>query len=268
MSFQAMAWASEQTTGSCVRKAVLYAISNHANKDGECYLRVSTICEEAEVGDRAARLALTDLEEMGLLGKERPRRADGTLGILRFTLPLPARRAAGLQALDADGPTAPHAASPPAADAAQEPVLDLDLNRVVQEQDLDQDLDLAAPPQTRAERDSIWDALTAIFGDARTRSAKSLRGRIVSSLLEAEATVEQIRASPEAYRARMPGGTTFTETALEKHWSLLLVPVENVKPTGPNMKYGRRDVSSRELLELADRLQAERLETERKALAP
>ncbi len=255
MSFQAMAWASEQTTGSCVRKAVLYAIANHANKDGECYLRVSTICDEAEMGDRAARLALVDLADMGLLDKERPRRADGTLGILHFTLPLPARNADGLPAADAVGPTAPHAASPAAADAAQEPVLDLDLNPVDQEQELD--LDLAAPPRTRVERDLIWDALGAIFGAPLTRSAKTLRGRIVSSLLEAGATAEQIAASPEAYRARMPGGTTFTETALEKHWSLLLVPVENVKPAGPNMKYGQRDVSSEEFYALADRIEAE-----------
>ncbi len=132
-----------------------------------------------------------------------------------------------------------------------------------------EELDLAAAPPTRVERDSIWDALDAIFGAPLTRSAKTLRGKIVTSLLEAGATVEQISAAPDAYRARMPGGTTLTETALEKHWSLLLVPVENVKPTGPNMKYGRRDVSSGELLAWADRLESERLAAdEGRQLAP
>ena len=64
----------------------------------------------------------------------------------------------------------------------------------------------------------------------------------------------------------MPGGTTFTETALEKHWSLLLVPVENVRRSSTE-KFGRRYVSSAEMYAKADQLEAERLADERKALA-
>ncbi len=48
-------------------------------------------------------------------------------------------------------------------------------------------------------------------------------------------------------------------------------PLENfrIKETaGPNMKYGQRDVSSEELLALADRLDAERFADERRQLAP
>lgn len=78
------------------------------------------------------------------------------------------------------------------------------------------------PGETDGERAAgIWDALTETFGSAETETARSLRGKIVRSLLGAGATGDEVRAAPERYHARMPAGTTLTETALEKHWGLL-----------------------------------------------
>lgn len=71
-------------------------------------------------------------------------------------------------------------------------------------------------------RDALWDALTDVFGPAETKGARSLRGKMVTSLIGARATPDQIRVSPLLYRRVMPDGTIFTETALEKHWPLIM----------------------------------------------
>ncbi len=88
MSFQLMAWASEQTTGSPTRKAVLLALANAANHHtGECFPAVERICEETELGDSAVRRALAALVEQGLIGRARRRRQDGSLGTYTYTFP-------------------------------------------------------------------------------------------------------------------------------------------------------------------------------------
>ena len=76
-------------------------------------------------------------------------------------------------------------------------------------------------PLEIANRNETWDALTGLFGEAATETAKSLRGKIVRSLKGAGATPEQIARSRELWRRKMPPETTFTETALEKHWGFL-----------------------------------------------
>ena len=273
MSFQAMAWASEQTTGSCTRKAVLYALANHANREGECYLKVSTICSEAEVGDRAARTALTVLEMDGLLKKHRKRRADGTLGVLHFTLPLPARNADGLPALDADGPAA--------ADAAQEPGSSLE--------PIDQDLPPSTSPQVfvgklnvRYHSQIVATWISHAPPLMRHRDTYMAAGKTRSAVERALNTypVEDIAEAIRSY-ATVLGGS---EYRWDYSWPLVEFlnrgldkfvpearPLENfrIKATGngPNMKYGRRDVSSAEILALGERLKAERIEDERKQLA-
>jgi hypothetical protein len=47
-----------------------------------------------------------------------------------------------------------------------------------------------------------------------------------------------------------------------------LIKAQSAPSSGPNMKYGRRNVTGTEMREIADRLQAERLAEERKQLAP
>lgn len=78
-------------------------------------------------------------------------------------------------------------------------------------------------------RDQIWDALTAIFQEPTTESAKSARGKVVRSLKGAgDATPTEIHKRWNRLKREMPG-VTLTEHALEKHWHTLTdAPAPNV----------------------------------------
>lgn len=69
-------------------------------------------------------------------------------------------------------------------------------------------------------RDEVWDALSALFGEPTTRTAKSLRGKVTASLREAGADGAEIAARARRWPKLFPQAT-LTETALEKHWDLL-----------------------------------------------
>lgn len=59
--------------------------------------------------------------------------------------------------------------------------------------------------------DSIWDALTAEFGEARTKSERGRRNRAVGELRQADATPEEIQIAVAYCRRNF---TTFTEMAV------------------------------------------------------
>ncbi len=67
MSFQAMAWAIKQKTGSTPRKLVLLMLANFANEDFECYPSISKIAAECEMSERTVLRAIKALEEEGLV---------------------------------------------------------------------------------------------------------------------------------------------------------------------------------------------------------
>lgn len=82
-----------------------------------------------------------------------------------------------------------------------------------------------AAPAAR-QRDEVWDALAAVFGDPVTDGERRLRGKIASSLKRAGATgldvSRRIRAWDEHWRPDGKGvSPTLTLTALEKHWTAL-----------------------------------------------
>lgn len=88
MSYQLMAWAAEQTTGSITRKAVLLSLANAANHHtGRCFPSVERIARETEASERTVRRALDELESAGLITRERRRREDGTLGTYEYAFP-------------------------------------------------------------------------------------------------------------------------------------------------------------------------------------
>lgn len=245
---------------------LLLAIADNADDRGVAWPSQETLAEKMRMSVRQVRRISGIVEASGAVTTRRRRNGSKTHIIYALTIPGGQDVLQGQDVLPGDDFQPDISAFQPDIAMSAEPSI---------EPSQGQELDLAAPPRTRTRRDEIWDALAAIFGEPATQTAKALRGRIVSSLLGADATVQQIQDSPAAYRARMPSGTLFTETALEKHWSLLLMPLEVVKMQGPNMKYGRRHVTGTELRAEADRLQAIRLQaeqitaaTERKQLAP
>lgn len=71
MSSQAVAWAIVHKAGSMSAKACLLSIANYANEYGECWASQATLAEGAECSVRQLRRVLADLEELGLIERER-----------------------------------------------------------------------------------------------------------------------------------------------------------------------------------------------------
>lgn len=83
-------------------------------------------------------------------------------------------------------------------------------------------------------RDGIWTALEDLFGKASTKTARSLRGKLVKSLVGAGATYTEVKfranAWPKLFPARNGPPITLTDTALEKWWGQLGRIVETGQP--------------------------------------
>lgn len=74
-------------------------------------------------------------------------------------------------------------------------------------------------PRTAA-RNPVWDALTEIFGEATTETARSRRGKVCRSLTRTGADHDEILRRARLWPRHFEGAT-LTETALEKHWDAL-----------------------------------------------
>lgn len=79
MSFQAMAWAAAQKTGSPARKALLLAIANYADEDGVCWPSRETLAEDSEQSIDSVDRHIKELEAAGFIKRSARagRRADG-----------------------------------------------------------------------------------------------------------------------------------------------------------------------------------------------
>lgn len=64
---------------------------------------------------------------------------------------------------------------------------------------------------TERPADEVWDTLTELFGEVRTKSERGRRNRAVGELREAKATPEEIRV---AYAFCKKNFTAYTEMAL------------------------------------------------------
>lgn len=69
MSWQASTWAVEQITGAAARKALLLALSNHADKAGVAYPSIKTLAAESEQSIPSVRRHLDELEDRGLIAR-------------------------------------------------------------------------------------------------------------------------------------------------------------------------------------------------------
>lgn len=69
MSWQASTWAVEQITGAAARKALLLALSNHADKAGVAYPSIKTLADESEQSIPSVRRHLDELEDRGLIAR-------------------------------------------------------------------------------------------------------------------------------------------------------------------------------------------------------
>ncbi|SIT50476.1 hypothetical protein BN2476_830047 [Paraburkholderia piptadeniae] len=78
MSFDALAWAWNQKTGSSGRKATLMGVAQFADEDGYCWPGQRMLAEYTEQGERTVREHLVWLESNGYLSRCARKRPDGT----------------------------------------------------------------------------------------------------------------------------------------------------------------------------------------------
>lgn len=83
-----IAWARGVRTGSPSRKAVLVALADHCNDHTlRCDPRLDLLADETELSLTTVKRAAKELVESGLIGRERRRRADGSLSVYTYTFP-------------------------------------------------------------------------------------------------------------------------------------------------------------------------------------
>lgn len=203
---------------------VWVAIQLHARPGGKSPFpgerRLAQMCG---VSVPTIKRAISELVTSGHLSVERHRQSSGVFRGNSYTL-----RAPGIT--DDPRSVSPGITGDPSPGITGDPT-EVDRNlSIAERQSLSGAID---PPKRRSPRpgDPLWDALTEVFGPAVTRNARSNRGKLVQSLLEAEVDPEWItRKSRDAWRKTMPDGATFTENALEKHYGLLIGPTRVTCP--------------------------------------
>lgn len=80
MSIPAINWACRQTSVRGVTKYVLFILCNRADDHLFCFPSIRSIMADTGLGDTAVRQALATLCDEGLIRRERPRKADGSMG--------------------------------------------------------------------------------------------------------------------------------------------------------------------------------------------
>lgn len=257
MSFQLMAWAAEQKTGSPTRKAVLLALANCANhQTGRCDPRIGRIAAETELGESTVRRALGELVDAGLIERDREIRRDHTFGGYAYRFP---------HLLAASTPPLGESDGPASAASGPEPGKDLEPGRPKPDARSEQIASVTAKWSELAP--PLIEHRESYFSDAKTKAAI---GRALRTY-----PVEAVVAAVENYATVLAGD----EYRWDYRWTIVdflkrgldrfvpeAQPLRNFRVRGE--KFGRRDVSSREFTDVADRLKAEREASERRELAP
>mgnify|MGYP001809868668 CR=1 FL=1 len=78
MSYSAMAWARSIKTGSATVKSVLLAVANYADEEGICWPSQEQLADDTELSRHSIMRALDQLEDMGLMSRDRRHRKDGS----------------------------------------------------------------------------------------------------------------------------------------------------------------------------------------------
>lgn len=78
MSIEAIKWAFDFEAKNSSEKAILLALANYAGGDGRCHPGQENIAKKASCTDRTVRAVLADLEERGIVARERRVRKDGS----------------------------------------------------------------------------------------------------------------------------------------------------------------------------------------------
>ncbi len=199
MSVHVMSWVLKHSEETLGRRLVLLVLADHAKEDGTCsWPSVETIATEARLSERQTQYALRGLEEVGAIvqtgvAKTGTRVYSVNLHPGAISAPLNGKR--GVQSTA--GGVQPIAPEPSLLQPSKSKA------------------SFAASP-----RNPLWDALTQVFGDATTETARSRRGKVCRSLAAAGASPDEIIRRAKSW-PRHFDDATLTELALEKHWDTL-----------------------------------------------
>jgi DNA-binding transcriptional ArsR family regulator len=201
MTWETLAWAKAQRTGSVGRKAVLMALAEYADERHSCFPSQETLAHDTEQSVRTIRTHITDLVEADLVTVER--RGGTGAGSMGNRYVLNVTGEGNRQKLPVGQPANGGGATgnllPPK--SHREP-------------------QGAKAPAARP-RDPIFDAVCLVTGtdpSTLTRSGGSNVGRVVKELKEVGATADEIKVRARRYIAKYPGAS-LTGPALTKHWA-------------------------------------------------
>lgn len=86
MSLRTLSWAWEQELTNPTQKLVLLALADHADDNGTCWPSMNLIADRCLLSTRQVQRIAADLEQHGLISRERRRRPDGSLGTYTYRL--------------------------------------------------------------------------------------------------------------------------------------------------------------------------------------
>lgn len=204
MSVHVLSWAWKQNVGQSQAKLVLVKLAEQSNDDGECWPSMRTIARDCEFGERSAMRWIRHLEELGLVTAvaRHDERGRQTSNLYRLSFQ------------EGEGDTVD--TLPPSA-MSTSGATQLTPSR---EEPLKEPSEELASPRNGRQRNPVWDALTEVFGEPSTDTARTLRGKICSSLTRAGATPDELVTRAKSWPRHFEDAT-LTETALEKHWDKL-----------------------------------------------
>lgn len=203
----------ENTSLSIGARMTLIALMSFAWK-GDPFPGQERLASMLGVSDRTVREYLTELRVKEFV--KVTRRGSGRTNLYRIS----SRRVLGAEESAATGPT----------DRKQSSGLDRKQASDKEDEEKKTKRNLAAAPRnghpprrSKADLNAIWDTLTDIFGAPTTRTAETLRGRVVQSLAAAGATSDEIVRRAKTWPHHFDSAT-LTAAALEKHWDTLGLP--------------------------------------------
>lgn len=205
MSLRHVVGVWDTRVGDANAKLVLATLADHATEHGYAEVSIESIASATELSSRTVIRKLEWLVDNRYIHRLQRRADDGRAALNLYRLLLE-----GVPS-DTVSPGPSDTVSPPT--RARSVEQDSRSSR-------SQPSDTVSPGRRR---DPIWDALSSLFGEPTTRTARTLRGKTTASLREAGATADEIQARAKRW-PRLYEGATLTETALEKHWHQLAPP--------------------------------------------
>lgn len=217
MSIKVMTAVFDHSKSKLGARLVLLCMADIARDNGiGCKYGMKTIARKAGLSERGARDCVRELEK---LGEVVTKRGGGNTRTNEYHIILPgignpADSAELIQGNPAEAaPLNPEAASGETntkdVEGSKEP------SRGSNEKKFSKEV-----------RSSIWDSLTLATGsNPTTKTARGIRGKCVTELLEAGADPEQVEERAGRYHDIFPGAT-LTDLALVKHWGTL-APLTN-----------------------------------------